>query len=227
MTNKFKNKSFKPTVLQNHLTYPVSADSIKNRISVLKAVFNEVEETQVKYRDLLVKLDKNQQKLTLHDDSDEHYNYCYQDELIDLEFNFYRVNRISSILNMYAFLEHTLNRICHQKQLKYSLPISVYDLSGSGIERAKLYLNKFNLVNFASNICQSAWCNLTNLNKLRNALVHGEGDLDYTKKLKKEQIINIKGLDLHGSTILISNEYVIDALDNIEKFLTFVCEDSK
>jgi hypothetical protein len=224
MTNKFSGFSFKPTVYQNHLTLPVTVGSVKYRISVLKSVFDQVEATQKEYADLVVELDKNQQELTKNDETDENYDYSFNNELIDLEFNFYRVNRISSVLSMYAYLETTLNRICQQKQRKFDLPISVYDLSGNGILRSKNYLEKFGLVDFSNSICNGTWSNLSNLNKLRNALAHSEGDIEQAKQFKGKHINNIKGLSLFGSTIMISDGYVVETLDEIEKFLVYLCE---
>ncbi|MEI8607918.1 hypothetical protein P4S70_01770 [Enterovibrio sp. Hal110] len=167
MTDKFSKLGFKPWVYQNHLNHPISAGSVQYRISTLKSVFEQVEASQNTHRDLMIELDEQQQEITKNDESDENYDYSFNDQLIDLEFNFYRVNRVSSVLSLYSYLENTLNRFCHQKQSQYDLPISVSDLSGNGIIRCKIYLEKFNLVNFSDPVCNGAWSSLINLNKLR------------------------------------------------------------
>ncbi|TOA68488.1 hypothetical protein, partial [Vibrio parahaemolyticus] len=87
---------FKPTVYQNHLNLPISAGSVQYRISTLRSVFEQIEASQNTHRDLMIELDEQQQELTKNDESDENYDYSFNDELIDLEFNFYRVNRVSS-----------------------------------------------------------------------------------------------------------------------------------
>ncbi|EKC5521600.1 TPA: hypothetical protein ACPVW6_000954 [Vibrio parahaemolyticus] len=224
MTDKFAKFGFKPMVYENHLSHPVTAGSVQYRISVLRSVFEQVEGSRKQHRDLMIELDTVQQQLTKHDETDENYDYSFSDQLIDLEFNFYRVNRISSILSMYAYLENTLNRICYQKQREFNLLISVSDFSGNGIFRARNYLEKFKLVDFSDSVCNGAWSNLINLNKLRNSLIHAEGDIEQTKKITSKTIQGIKGLSLFGSTIMISHDYVVEALSEIEKFLVYLCQ---
>jgi len=224
MATKFSGRSFKPIVYQNHLTLPVTEGSVKYRISVLKSVFQQVEMTQQEHRDSMIKFDKKEQEFNKNQDTDEYYDYSFNDELLDLEFNFYRVNRIASVLSMYAYLETTLNRICQQKQQKFDLPISVSDLFGNGIIRSRNYLDKFKLVDLSNDVCNGAWSNLINLNKLRNTLAHSEGDIELSRHLDNQKINKIIGLSLFGSTIMISNDYVVNTLDEIEKFLVYLCQ---
>lgn len=224
MTDKFSKFGFKPTVYQNHLNHPISAGSVQYRISTLRSVFEQIEASQNTHRDLMIELDKQQQELTKNDESDENYDYSFNDELIGLEFNFYRVNRVSSVLSLYSYLENTLNRFCHQKQTQHDLPISVLDLSGNGIIRCRFYLEKFDLVNFSDPVCNGAWSNLINLNKLRNALAHAEGDLENSRHLDIKKVKKIKGLTLFGTTVMISKDYVTDTMEEVEKFLVHICK---
>lgn len=224
MTDKFSKRGFKPWVYQNHLNHPISVESVQYRISTLRSLFEQIEISQNTHRDLMIELDEQQQELTKNDESDDNYNYSFNDELIDLEFNFYRVNRVSFVLSLYSYLENTLNRFCHQKQRQHDLPISVLDLYGNGITRCKTYLEKFNLVNFSDSVCNGAWSNLNNLNKLRNSLAHAEGDLDHSRHLDSGKVTKIKGLTLFGTTVIISRDYVTDTMEEVEKFLVHICK---
>lgn len=225
MSTKFSKFKFKPIVYSNHLSLPVDINAIRYRISVLKNVFEQVESIHNELRELSIKLDNEQQELTKDDDTDDNYDYRYNDELIDLEFTFYRVNRISAVFSMYAFLENSLNRICKDKQSKMNIPISFTDFSGNGIMRAKNYLDKYQIVDFSDSTCNGAWSKLKTLNKLRNALAHAEGDLEQVQCLDSNAVINTKGLSLFGSTIMISESYIIESFDCVEQFLIYVCKD--
>ncbi|MGS0537300.1 hypothetical protein [Pseudoalteromonas sp. SaAl2] len=220
MDKKFD--SFKPSIPSNHLAFPVTTTSVKSRVSVLKSVFKQVEAMQDEYKDLLIELNERELERTKHEDTDDNYNSNFSHELYDLDFTFYRVHRISSVLTMYTYLENTLNRICQLKQAENNIPITVTDLSKSGIERAKTYLEKFKLVDFSG--CNGHWSKIKNLSRLRNTLAHAEGDIEYSNNLDEKRISQIQGLSLSGSTIMISDTYIIEALDNIEDFLVYVCE---
>lgn len=225
MSNKFSKLKFKPLIQANHLSVPITESSIIQRISILKSVFEQIESVHNEHKNLMVELDQQQQIYTKNDSTDDNYDYSFNNELLDLEFTFYRINRISTVLSMYAFLESTLNKICENKKSKLNLPISVFDLNNNGIERAKNYLDKFELVDFSGSSCNGEWSHLKILNKLRNAIAHAEGDLEHTKTLTDKQITNVKGLSLFGTTIMISDTYIVDTFRHIEKFLIYICKD--
>lgn len=95
----------------------------------------------------------------------------------------------SSIFNSaYALFENHLNELCiifgkdlNNKHLK---DLSLKDLKGSGIERAKNYLSK---VIGIKNIFDSGdWLEIQNYSKLRNVLVHTLGRLDLSRQDHKE-----------------------------------------
>ncbi len=51
-------------------------------------------------------------------------------------------NRKSTLVSIYLFLEHSMNNLSNLYQKFYALTLGVKDLNGSGIERARAYLNK-------------------------------------------------------------------------------------
>jgi hypothetical protein len=216
---------FKPTEYNNHLDLPITINSVIDHIAVLRAVFNQIEAIQKEEVALMIQCNKSQRGMTSNPEINEYYDYQLGDKLRAIEFNFYRINRVSSILSMYAYLETSMFRICQQKQKSFDIPSSVSELSDSGIVRSKNYLKKFDLIDFSDPTCNGVWSNLIILNKLRNALAHSEGDIELTECIKTKTINKTNGLSLVGTTIMISDDYVLKRLDNIQTFLIYLCQD--
>lgn len=222
MANKFK-----PTEYNNHLDLPVTINSVIDHIAVLRAVFNQIEAIQKEQVALMIQCNKSQRGMTSTPEINEYYDYQLSDKFRAIEFNFYRINRVSSVLNMYAYLEASMFRICQQKQINCNLPNSVLQVKdkGRGIGRCKIYLTENNFMNCSDPICKNSWDHLTYLNKLRDALAHCEGDIELTGSITEKIIKSIDGLSLLGTTIMISDNYVLNTLDRIETFLIYLCQD--
>jgi len=67
----------------------------------------------------------------------------------DLSDDYYTIDELcidqyrkSTLVSIYLFLEHSMNHLCNLYQKFYALTLGVKDLNGSGIERARAYLNK-------------------------------------------------------------------------------------
>ena len=83
--------------------------------------------------------------------------------------------RRSLFLTIYAEIEAYLNAVCEKAKRAQELELSLHELAGRGIQRAKLYLAKVASVPFPSD--SPEWKKLTDYNQLRNALAHTEGRL--------------------------------------------------
>jgi hypothetical protein len=66
----------------------------------------------------------------------------------DLSDDYYTIDELcidqyrkSTLVSIYSFLEHSMNSLCNLCQKFYALMLGVKDLNGSGIERARAYLN--------------------------------------------------------------------------------------
>lgn len=128
--------------------------------------------------------------------------------------------RKSIIIMLYSFLENSLNSLC--RHLKYLMDISIdlYDLRGSGIYRAKKFLE--NLANIDFSNLNKEWEYLSNLNKIRNCLVHTGGNIyrannaeNLRNIINGEPALKIK----NDKYILIEKEYIDMCIVNIERFL--------
>lgn len=83
----------------------------------------------------------------------------------------------------YGELEQFLNRICHQDS-RQRASVNLSDLRDEGIRRAKLYLAKVAKLDFPAT---PEWQDLTNYGRLRNVLVHAQGEVPRNDKLQAIQ----------------------------------------
>lgn len=141
----------------------------------------------------------------------------------------------TSIFNSaYSIFERYLNDLCTILGKNASTKISLTDLKGQGIERAKLFLSKIIGV---TNVFNSAeWNEIQNYSKVRNILVHTSGKLDLTQKKHKEVFDYAKD---HPKLILYSEypesgwaqitilpEYIYEALTSYRILLGRICKDN-
>jgi len=128
---------------------------------------------------------------------------------------FFQIQWRSEFLVIYSFFEHTLNQLCTEVKNRSKLILSIDDLHGKGIERAKNYLVKVGGVKttlFSSN----DWEKVTLLGEIRNKIAHADGvvlkheEKIYTK-LKKIPHIKLEYDLQENIEIMLSYEYVKQA----------------
>ncbi|EAB1658050.1 hypothetical protein ZE40_002298 [Salmonella enterica subsp. diarizonae] len=148
---------------------------------------------------------------------DEHYSEQY-DFLTNIQPNIFNK---SSLVSLYSCLEHNLNDFCNICQKIKGTEISVTDLHGDGIHKAKKYLTKLMNVNFGAS---QEWEFIIDLNKVRNCIVHANGNINKmstTSKLKNI-VDNTPGLSLKNSNIIVSSGYLINGIAEINKFFIWL-----
>lgn len=84
------------------------------------------------------------------------------------------IHRAALIVAIYAFIEAHLNSLCEIIRESTGSRFGLKDISGQGIERARLYLSRAGGFDFA-NISGLSY--LKNIGLVRNVLVHGGGEL--------------------------------------------------
>ena len=104
----------------------------------------------------------------------EFYEYM-SDEYWQLHERSPNILRRALFLICYSDIEAYLNRMCRIAQQKLRLSLSLNELAGRGIKRARLYLAKVASVAFPAD--SEEWQRLTDYNKLRNVIAHAEGQL--------------------------------------------------
>ncbi len=135
--------------------------------------------------------------------------------------------RKSLAISIYSFLEHHMNLICNHLDEFHSSSLTLKDLKGDGIKRAKLHLEKVHSLDFSK--LNSCWSFLSNFNKVRNCLVHTDGDTSLMRS--KTTLVNVvdssDGLSLiKEKQIKIEKDYIHDCIYQMGIFLTKIVDDA-
>ena len=128
--------------------------------------------------------------------------------------------RKSTLVSLYSFLENALNTLCRKLYSINNYPVELEVIRGEGIVRAREYLEKLSKIDFSQ--LNNEWCNLLSLNKLRNCIVHCEGNIKLSNSLKKlKNIINNRhDLSLRNEKyIKIDRDYIDFSITQISNFL--------
>lgn len=143
----------------------------------------------------------------------------YSDEHSLLGKVFTRTLRASVLLAGYTLFETSLEAICAAEQRRHGQSLVLGDLAGQGIERAKLYLAKVCGVAFPAK--SQEWARLVDLNKVRNAIAHADGNIRRVRDPDRvrEVIRRTPGLCLRdGAYLEIEPEYVVSIIRDLRSF---------
>ncbi|MEB1806610.1 MAG: hypothetical protein LPK26_04755 [Bacillaceae bacterium] len=171
------------------------------------------------FKDSLQKFEKEASELT-PDEQEEYFDHYY-DEWSPFKNDFPKIHRSSLFISIYSFLESALINLCKRSYGKYHLSSTYEDISGNGIERAKIYLTKVAEIDFPSNTKE--WQFIKLCNDIRNCIVHNQSYLNSDSKkaeklenqLKKTPLINV---DVSGE-ITIEEGFCNLFIDTLESFL--------
>lgn len=149
----------------------------------------------------------------------------YAEEFYMIEKVHTEIHRQSTLISIYSFLEHSLNSLCHHLYKLHDYPDEISDLRGKGISRAKCYLKREDLaaVDFFS--LNREWSDLCKLNKVRNCIVHANGNVNRLKddedtEILSEIIAGTVGIELRNKKFVkIESTFIDDIITTIENFL--------
>lgn len=139
----------------------------------------------------------------------------------------------SSIFNSsYTLFEKHLNDLCKKFGKERSKEIGLKDIKGKGIERAKIYLSK--VIGITNIFDSTEWREIQDYAKVRNVLVHTNGNLDLSKKNHKD-VFNIANnhpnlfvypevQDSDSAEIAILPEYIYETLITYRIILSKICQ---
>ena len=175
--NKFeRTEEFLNSVLEVKFEDDIALqDFIENHISKIQ------KEIDLKYDEIYKIEDNDEFILAL-----ENEELGYKGFRFDHEFP----NRIrySSIIQTYSMLEIYLKWLCEKLKKINDFPIGISDLKGnSDLEKGKLYLTKIYNIDF--NKLNPEWNFLNDMRKIRNQIIHNNGDFT-TKDNEIIRIIN-------------------------------------
>lgn len=151
----------------------------------------------------------------LDDYYSEQYNF-----LVEIQPNIFNK---SALVSLYSSLEHNLNDFCNICQKMKGTNISVSDFNGDGIHKAKKYLTKLMGIDFGQS---QEWQFITEFNKVRNCIVHANGDINKMTSTDKLQAIvkNEPELSLKEDNITISVAYLIKSIREINGLFLWLYE---
>ena len=158
-------------------------------------------------------------------DSEEYYTYYeIYNKLDSSTFNirevvskdFPNIQRKSILITALSFFEREINKLCIELKEMKNIKVSLKDLNTQGLPRAIIYLEKVIEIPIDKN--NKTYKRISDINKIRNLIVHNNGYLYNNENTLKEEDKIIK------KTSYLSGEYEIQ----IEKgYIEYVIETYK
>lgn len=151
----------------------------------------------------------------------------YQDEDSLIEYlgvvqQYFPIFYSSFVIAIFSFFEYELNRICRILEVKDESNIILKNIYSQGISRAKIFMEKVCHLDLPS---ENLWEELVNINKVRNCLVHSNGEVskkdeNLMSDIEKLRLIKIETNRITKiKTIKITKEYCSFVIEIIEKYL--------
>ncbi len=138
------------------------------------------------------------------------------------------MQRSSSLISLFGFLENELDKLCALVQVTSKNPVELKDIIGKGIERSTKYLIK---VGKLDNIKQNdSWRKIKEIQKIRNLVVHNDGKLtDLNGEIKKDETrIVLESEFLEGEYRINFNPGYLDyVLESFELFFKSIDNEIK
>ncbi len=201
----------------------VSTYSVATKISFLRSHFRKIEDLFDSESKGLTEESRLESERTKDYEDDCQVDYRASDALREIEFIYLRMHRYSAVLASYSYLETSLNKICSDLQQTNNILLSVTDLHGDGINRCKFYLERLAGIDFSS--INEKWSGLTTLNKIRNCIMHADGDAERVRGRDKFiRLVETSG-DLsfiEKKLVMVTREFVEKSINDIEETLLYL-----
>lgn len=118
------------------------------------------------------------------------------------------------VINLYSLVEYWIREICQKQSKMRNIAIPKKQHYQSELLNYHNFLLKSGI---AKNRAETPYKKLDDLRFIRNKFVHNGGHIQDNEKIKIQEINSVT---LHHSLILISNEFIWDALENADLYLT-------
>lgn len=138
-----------------------------------------------------------------------------------------RLQWYSQLMVAYGYFEKVLNDFCTELREFDNIKLSLKDLHGQGIERARNYLVK--VVGLEKAFATSDWQSIKLLGLLRNSVAHRDGFVDYepdSPKSTYSKLSEIEGVELRqeamnqeDAQIFFNENVVIAAIEVFDSFI--------
>lgn len=141
------------------------------------------------------------------------------------ESHFPNLQRKSAFITLYSFLENELEKLANSLRREISHEGKVDDISGNGIFQSYTYMKLIIALDVTKDAVE--WQRLNDINKVRNIIVHAEGELsqDTNQRAKQQQLVKrLKGhLSINADNELFLNptflSYVLKCFDEFFQYL--------
>lgn len=177
-------------------------------------------EREKKLEDFKLDLEKEVKEKDYSDDDIELINEYYENEYAEVSDSKLLLYRKSTLMSLYTFLESQLHRVCILAKERNEITLDVSELKGEGVIRSKDYLKKHGLLDITP--INGEWSAIQEFNKVRNCLVHCNGDIRFyrnenqiKKIVEKSQYLEL----LHDEILFINKDYIDFTISNIESFI--------
>ena len=145
---------------------------------------------------------------------------------------FCQIQYRSTFLVLYSYFEHILNYLCHSIQGELKTPLTLKDIHGQGIERAKTYLVK--LAKIEKPFQTKYWQRAKLLSEIRNTIAHNNSKIKYSpeeektiySRLNKENIIKIDQLfeDKSMCELILSYDFLKESIFSLKSVILDICD---
>lgn len=203
----------------------VTKFTIKKKTSYLRDHFGKLENIFQEVSASLWQEKELEDKRTENHEDDSQYDYRPSDALKEIELIYLRMHRYAAILAIYSYLESSLNKLCNELKIKKNIQLSVSELNGDGIFRCRKYLHHLVGIDFIK--INDQWSKLSELNKIRNCIIHADGNAenvrgsgDFIKMIQKSKNLGFA----EGRLIMTSRNFVYQSIDNAEIVLTYIAQ---
>ncbi|MCY7627752.1 hypothetical protein MH206_01695 [Bacillus altitudinis] len=195
-------------------------------LSVIRDYYHEMEKynysAQEKHKEYL----RNAKKYTLEglgqeaDSYADHYMDIFNENLDYYVNGHLQLLRRTTFVEIYFLFEDFMNKKCKLHKELNNSNLSLRDINGQGIERAKIYLTK--VCNITEPFKTKEWSNIIEYGKARNAIVHNRSIVvkkkDYgVKNLPGLKVVKIR--DDNSFPFILEEDFVPICLNTINKFV--------
>ena len=199
---------------------------VKDEIDILRAFAIGIEKTIEESKE---KFSSSVQEEVINVDTPGETTVNYLDGLDDMTYHlptiflqhFPNIHRRSALITFYSFLEDSLYSLCSRFKNELDPKISLNDLKGDGVKKYKTYLEK--VVGLDLTEFNSVWGKITNIQKIRNVIVHEGGYVKEDNEAVMNCIKYTPNVLLISQSIVLENEFLQYVLDILKKY--FECVD--
>lgn len=147
---------------------------------------------------------------------DKYFDIISNSILLEPEWSYLNASaRFNMVTDIFGCLEFWLKTLCDYHKSKCDLNLSHKDIRGKNdLSAYNKYLIKIAAIDMTQ--VNKEYCQLQNLRKVRNVIIHGGAHT------ADEDLDKISGIQLSGTLVTISQVFINDSRNNAENYLLHV-----